>query len=97
MGEIRFYNIDETTNITVDKYMKPNAFKHQNEIRYYVEDTNNAPLLVKIGSISAVASIHKVCMINIKLPCHRSYCCLQPLGSTQFLYIQVLHTNQVPL
>jgi len=68
MGEIRFYNIDETTNITVDKYMKPNAFKHQNEIRYYVEDTNNAPLLVKIGSISAVASIHKVCMINIKLP-----------------------------
>ena len=68
MGEIRYYNLDKTTNITVDKYMKPNAFKHQNEIRYYVEDTNNAPLLVKIGSISDIASIHKVCLIKIKLP-----------------------------
>lgn len=68
MGEIRYYNLDETTNIEVDKYMKPNAFKHQNEIRYYVEDTNNVPLSLKIGNISDIASIHKVCLIKIKIP-----------------------------
>lgn len=68
MGEIRYYNSDETTNIKVDKYMKPNAFKHQNEIRYYVEDTNNVPLCLKIGNISDIASIHKVCLIKIKIP-----------------------------
>lgn len=68
MGEIKYYNLDETTNITVGRYMKPNAFKHQNEIRYYVEDTNNDPLSLKIGNISDIASIHKVCLIRVNVP-----------------------------
>ncbi len=68
MGEIQYYNLDETTNITVGRYMKPNAFKHQNEIRYYVEDTNNDPLSLKIGNISDIASIHKVCLIRVNVP-----------------------------
>lgn len=48
--------------------MKPNAFRHQNEIRYYVEDTNKNPLSLKIGSISDIASIHKVCLIRVNVP-----------------------------
>lgn len=68
MGEINYYDINEKPIIKVNKYMKPDALRHQNEIRYYAYSAKNEPLQIKIGNMCDIATIQKVCQIKIQLP-----------------------------
>ena len=68
MGEIKYYNPNESSVINVSKYMKPDTLRHQNEIRYYAYSSDSKPLKIKIGNMSDIAIIQKVCEIKIQLP-----------------------------
>ena len=68
MGEIEYYDPNERSIINVNKYMKPDNLQHQNEIRYYAYSSNSEPLIIKIGNMSDIATIQKVCEIKIQLP-----------------------------
>lgn len=68
MGEIKYFNPNESSVINVSKYMKPDTLRHQNEIRYYAYSSDSKPLTIKIGNMSDIAIIQKVCEIKIKLP-----------------------------
>jgi hypothetical protein len=68
MGEIKYYDPNESSIINVDKYMKPENLRHQNEIRYYAYSSDSKPLKIKIGNMSDIAIIKEVCEIKIQLP-----------------------------
>lgn len=68
MGEIKYFDPKASPIINVNKYMKPNTLRHQNEIRYYAYNSDNKPLIIKIGNMSDIATIKKVRQIRIQLP-----------------------------
>lgn len=41
----------------VSVYMKPNTYKHQEEIRYVVKTNDDKPLKIRIGSLRDIACI----------------------------------------
>lgn len=56
-SHVTYYNPYEKKEIEVDAFMKPITFEKQNEIRYWVLDNNEKPLVVELGDISDIAKI----------------------------------------
>lgn len=68
VSDIKYYDINESPIIEVNKYMKPDTLRHQNEIRYYAYGADDKPLQITIGNMSDIATIQQVCQIKIQLP-----------------------------
>ena len=66
---VSYYNPKEADFLPVSPFMKPVAYKIQNELRYLVlDDMTNAgkPLEIRIGNISDIASVFPVSLVRIQ-------------------------------
>jgi len=56
-GFVDYYNCKEM-NGKVTLFDKPNSFEYQNEYRFYVYRESTEPLVLKIGNLKDIASLH---------------------------------------
>lgn len=57
-SHVSYYDPFVSNDIEVNAFMKPCNFSKQNEIRYWVFDNNEKPLIVELGDISDIAQMH---------------------------------------
>ncbi|MGJ8734915.1 MAG: hypothetical protein ACSHW4_17285 [Cellulophaga sp.] len=56
-GIVDYYNENERNLKELDIFSKASTFQNQNEFRVYVENVNNKPLKIEIGSIKEISYI----------------------------------------
>lgn len=56
---VKYYD-EDSHNGDLDVFHKPLKYKHQNEFRIFVNNAENEPLILKIGSIEDISEIFEI-------------------------------------
>jgi len=73
---VEYFPNDYSGNVGIFK--KHEKFKHQNEFRFFISNTDNQPIRLEIGSIEDIAIVRNGCALKLELTDKRTKVILLP-------------------